>query len=97
MRIYLHHQLNDLFHMRGVEEVLHGIVVGWRGNHHKVSLPIRCHAIKGCLKVKLFLGKELFYVLIADRRFSAVDFVNLLLHHVNSQDMMMLTEQRGDA
>ena len=65
--VHLLDQLDDLFYMRCVEVVLHGVVVGWRGDYHEVGIPVGCGCIGSSLEVELFLCQVFLDVFVLDR------------------------------
>ena len=54
------YQLNDFFHMRGVEIVLSRVVVGGSGNNHKVRIAISCRTVKSSCQVQ-WLFRQIFF------------------------------------
>ena len=49
--VYLQHEVDDFLHVRRVEVVLHGVVVGGGSNDHKVGVGIGCASVEGGGKV----------------------------------------------
>ena len=49
--VHLQHQVNNLFHVRGVEEVLGAIVVGRRSDNHEVGITVTRLAVQCGMEV----------------------------------------------
>ena len=95
--VHLLDQLDDLFYMRCVEVVLHGVVVGWRGDYHEVGIPVGFGCIGGSPEVELFLCQVFLDVFVLDRRAAVVDEFHLFGNHIHCHHLVMLAQQRGDA
>ena len=82
--------------MRRVEVVLHGIIVGRRGNHHKGRILVCRRAVRRRRQIQVLLRQIFLDVVILYRRLTLVDHVYFLLYDVNRHYRMMLTEERGN-
>ena len=66
LRIHLHHQFNDLFHMTRVEIVLYWVIVGGCGNDNEVGIFVCRFPIECSHEVQVFLCQVFLDVVILD-------------------------------
>ena len=92
----LQHQLDDLLHVGGVEEVLLGIVVGGRGDDDEVGVAVGGAPVEGRDEVQFFFREVFLNVFVLNGRDAAVDLLDLLGDHVHGDDLVLLREERGD-
>ena len=97
VRVHLQDTFDHFFDMRGVEEVLLGVVVGRGGDHDEIGPAICAARVQGRRQVQFFFGKVAFDLGILDRTHTPVDFFHFLRNHVDGHDFIVLRKQRRDA
>ena len=93
IRIDLHHQFDNGFHRRGIEEILMWVIVCRGSNNHKFSIFVRSLTIKCSHKIQFFFCKILFYVFILDWGLSPIDHFHLFRYDIHRLDAVSLGEQ----
>ena len=93
----LQHQVDDLLHVRGVEEVPDWVVVRRGGDDDELGVRVGPAPVEGGRQVQGFLRQVLLDVLVLDRGLAAVDQVHLLRDDVHGGDVVVLGLQRGEA
>ena len=83
--------------MARVKEVLHAVVVGWRGDDHEIGIAISRLAISGKVYVERLIFKVTLHIFILYWRYVILEHLYLLLYHVYRRDMLVLGKQGGDA
>ena len=94
IRVVPHDQPDHRFNRARVEVLGSGIVIGRRGDHHKVRVAVCRLRVQCRRQVQLLLRQVFFDVFILNRRFSVVNHLNLFRHDVNRRHLMLLAQQR---
>ena len=95
--IDLEHEVDDLLHVGGVEEILLRVVVRRGRNDHEISVLVRGAAVEGGHEVQGLLREVLLDVFVLDGADAPVDLVHFLRNHVYRHNLAPLGEQGGDA
>ena len=90
-------EVDDVFYVVGVEEVLDGVVVGGGGDDHEVGVAVGGAAVEGGGEPQFFFGEVFLDVLVLYGGDAAVDFVYFLGYDVHGGDVVVLRQEGGDA
>ena len=82
--------------MRGIKEILLRVIVCRGGNHHKVSISIRCTSIECCHEIQRFLCQILLDVVILNGGNPVVDLLHFLGNDIHRSQLMMLRKECGN-
>ena len=97
VRIDLQHQVDHLLHVRGVEVVPDGVVVGRGRDDHEVRVGVGLPAVQCGGEVQRLLRQVPLYVLVLDGRLPAGEHLHLLRDDVHGGHMMVLGQKRSYA
>lgn len=97
IRIDLHHQIDNGFHGRRIEEVLLAVIIGGGSDDYKISVSVSRFAIKSGGKIQLLLCEVFLDVIILNRRFTRINHIDLFGDDINRSDLMMLRKQDTEA
>ena len=95
--VHLQHQLNDLLHVSGVEEVLLGIIVGGSSNNHNVRILVGCFSVQRSHQIQRLFGQKFFDVIVLNGRNLLVDLLHFLGNHVHGHYLVLLRQKGGNA
>ena len=90
-------EVDDVFYVVGVEEVLDGVVVGGGGDDHEVGVAVGGAAVEGGGEPQFFFGEVFLDVLVLYGGDAAVDLVYFLGYDVHGGDVVVLRQEGGDA
>ena len=91
--IVLQHQPDHGLNSTGVEEILLGIIVGRRCDHHEVSVFVGFARVQGGCQIQLLFCQIFFKVFVLDGGSAAVDRLHLFRDDVYSGNGMVLGQQ----
>ena len=94
IRVDLQHKVDDLLHVRGVEEVPLAVVVRRGSDDHYVGFPVRMLPVERRLQVQGLLSEVALDVLVLYRRLPPVYLIHLLGYHVHRRHMVPLRQER---
>ena len=90
-------EVDDVFYVVGVEEILDGVVVGGGGDDHEVGVAVGGAAVEGGGEPQFFFGEVFLDVLVLYGGDAAVDLVYFLGYDVHGGDVVVLRQEGGDA
>ena len=93
----LQHEVDDFFHVRGVEVVLHRVVVGGCGDDDEVGIAVGGAPVERGGEVERFFGQVFLNILVLNGRNAVVNLLYLFGHHVDGGDLVVLCQQGGNA
>ena len=83
--------------MRGVEEILLGVVVGRGGDDDEVGVAVGRAGVQRGGQPQRPGGEVFLDLLVLDRADAVVDLVDLLGDHVHRHHLVVLREEGGEA
>ena len=94
--IILDDQLDHRFYRRGIEEIFLAVVVGRRGNDHKVRVLICGFCLQRRSQIQFLFNEMLLYVLILNGRLLLMDQLYRFWNNIHRRYMMVLCQQSGN-
>ena len=95
VRVILHDQLDHRLNSRCVEVLGVAIVVGRGRNNNKVRIRVCSLCIQCCGQIQIFFCQIFFDIVILNRGFLIVNHIDLSLHNIDCNHLMVLREQHS--
>ena len=95
IRIIFHNQLNHSLNRRSIKVLGLAIIVGRSRDYNKIRIRVCSLCIQGCSQIQILFCQIFFNIVILNRRFLVVDHIDLSLHNIDCNHLMMLTQQHS--
>ena len=95
IRIIFHNQLNYCFNRRSIKVLSLAIIVGRSRDYNKVRIRVCSLCIQSCGQIQVFFCQVFFNIIILNRRFLVVNHIDLSLHNIDCNHLMMLAQKHS--
>jgi len=95
IRVILHDQLDYSFNRRRIKVLGLAVIVSRCRNHNKIRIAICCLCIQRCGQIQVLFCQVFFNIIILNRRFLVVDHIDLSLHNIDCNHLMILAQKHS--
>ena len=95
IRIIFHNQLNHSLNRRSIKVLGLAIIVGRSRDYNKIRIRVCNLCIQRCGQIQVFFCQVFFNIIILNRRFLVVDHIDLSLHNIDCNYLMMLAQKHS--
>ena len=93
--VIFHNQLDYSFNSRRIKVLGLAVIVSRCRNHNKIRIAICCLCIQRCGQIQVLFCQVFFNIIILNRRFLVVDHIDLSLHNIDCNYLMMLAQKHS--
>ena len=95
IRIIFHNQLNHSLNRRSIKVLGLAIIVGRSRDYNKIRIRVCSLCIQSCGQIQVFFCQVFFNIIILNRRFLVVNHIDLSLHNIDCNHLMMLAQKHS--
>ena len=95
IRVIFHDQLDYSFNRRRIKVLGLAVIVSRSRNHNKIRIAICCLCIQRCGQIQVLFCQVFFNIIILNRRFLVVNHIDLSLHNIDCNYLMMLAQKHS--
>ena len=93
--VIFHDQLDYSFNRRRIKVLGLAVIVSRSRNHNKIRIAICCLCIQRCGQIQVLFCQVFFNIIILNRRFLVIDHIDLSLHNIDCNYLMMLAQKHS--